>query len=92
MPGMQPFLWGLVGVLNLVTFVVFGFDKARSRRAGARRVPERTLLWLMFAGGFVGAWCGMSVFRHKTIKRPFRTWATAASLFSPLWLLVWWSW
>ncbi|MCA8976236.1 MAG: DUF1294 domain-containing protein [Planctomycetes bacterium] len=92
MSPMQPFVWGLVTALNLVTFAVFGFDKAMSRRRGARRIPERTLLWCMFLGGFVGAWIGMSTFRHKTRKHPFRVWAAAASLASPLWLLVWWTW
>ncbi len=84
-------LWSLVALLNLATFAVFGWDKRQSRTAGARRVPERTLLWLMFAGGFPGAWIAMRIFRHKTVKRPFRTWAAAASVFSPLWLLVWYT-
>jgi uncharacterized membrane protein YsdA (DUF1294 family) len=36
------------------------------------RVPERVLLLLAFVGGSVGAWLGMKVFHHKTIKGAFR--------------------
>jgi len=89
---MQSLLWALVLLLNLLTLVVFGVDKLLSRRPRARRVPERTLLWSMFFGGFPGAWVGMGMFRHKTVKQPFRFWAVIASLLSPLWLLVWWTW
>jgi len=89
---MQDLLWGLVALLNLATGVVFGIDKLQSRRRGARRVRERTLLWGMFLGGFPAAWIAMSLFRHKTVKQPFRTWAVLATVLSPLWLLVWWTW
>ncbi len=92
MAPMLPFLWSAVLLLNLVAFVMFGFDKMRSRRGGARRIPERTLLWSMFLGGFVGGFAGMRAFRHKTQKRPFRTWAALAALLSPVWALVWWTW
>jgi uncharacterized membrane protein YsdA (DUF1294 family) len=80
--------WGLVLVLNVVTLLVFGFDKWRSRGAGSR-VPERTLLWLVGLGGLVGAWMAMSLFRHKTRKMPFRAWAILWTALNPLWLLAW---
>ncbi len=65
----------LVGVLvllaNLVSWVAFRTDKARARRH-ARRIPERTLLWTAFFGGF-GALFGMYLHRHrhKVDKRRF---------------------
>ena len=65
---MQPvityLLWYLAAV-NLVTFTVYGVDKAKARR-GAWRVPEKTLFLLPLLGGSVGALLGMLVFRHKT--------------------------
>lgn len=67
--------WGLLGaylvVANLVSFLLFGWDKSRARR-GARRIPERTLLWSAALSGTVGAWLAMRVFRHKTVKASFR--------------------
>jgi len=80
----------LVLVVNVVTVAVFGFDKWRSRGEG-RRVRERTLLWWLFATGWVGAWVAMSLFRHKTVKVPFRRWAVLWTVVNPFWLLVWWS-
>jgi uncharacterized membrane protein YsdA (DUF1294 family) len=54
-----------------VAFLTFGYDKsiAGSRR---RRVPERVLLWLALILGSLGAWLGMQVFHHKTLKESFR--------------------
>lgn len=89
---MLQLVWALVLLLNLVALATYGYDKWRSRREGARRVPERTLLWLVFLGGWVGAWLGMTWFRHKTQKQPFRRWAMLWTLVNPWWLLLWWSW
>ena len=46
--------------------VVYGWDKARSKVQGARRVPEKTLFLLAILGGSVGAILGMRVWHHKT--------------------------
>ena len=35
-------------------------------------MPEATLLVLAAAGGSVGAWVAMQLFRHKTQKKKFR--------------------
>ncbi len=56
-------------VVNIVGFIVFGFDKLQSKRRGWR-VPETKLLALAFLGPF-GAWGGMLLFRHKTRKTKF---------------------
>ena len=63
------FSW-LVGI-NVATFATYGYDK---RIAGSEwmRVPERLLLLLALVGGTVGAFCGMQVFHHKTLKGSFR--------------------
>jgi len=57
--------------INLVAFLTYGYDKsiAGSRRS---RVPERVLLWLALILGSLGAWLGMQVFHHKTIKGSFQ--------------------
>ncbi len=78
---MEPFwLWALLGA-NGLTFVVWGWDKWRASRGG-RRVPEASLLFLALCGGFVGAWIGVRVFRHKTRKQPFRLYLMLVTLLS----------
>ncbi|WP_246263368.1 DUF1294 domain-containing protein [Caulobacter soli] len=70
---MITFLGVYLGVLNLLTFTIFGFDKAAAadRRS---RVPERVLLSLAALGGSPGALLARPVFRHKTRKQPFSAW------------------
>ena len=82
---MQPvityLLWYLAAV-NLVTFTVYGVDKAKARR-GAWRVPEKTLFLLPLLGGSVGA-----VFRHKT-KHWYFVWGIPLILLAQIALAVW---
>jgi uncharacterized membrane protein YsdA (DUF1294 family) len=61
-------LW--LAALNLITFILYGFDKAQSKRKGPR-IPEKALHLLALAGGFIGGWVGRSVFHHKTKKPMF---------------------
>jgi uncharacterized membrane protein YsdA (DUF1294 family) len=69
------FLALYLGVINVATFVIFGFDKAAA--ADKRpRVPERTLLGLAAMGGSPAALLARPVFRHKTRKQPFSAWLT----------------
>ncbi|MBQ2511294.1 MAG: DUF1294 domain-containing protein [Bacteroidales bacterium] len=58
-------------VINVVAFFAYGIDKRRAQRGG-RRTPEAVLLWLAAAGGSIGAWMGMKVWRHKTLHKKFR--------------------
>ena len=87
---MQPvityLLWYLAAV-NLVTFTVYGVDKAKARR-GAWRVPEKTLFLLPLLGGSVGALLGMLVFRHKT-KHWYIVWGIPLILLAQIALAVW---
>ena len=72
--------WGLLAVwlvlINLATFLVFGWDKWKAKykekHSGARRVPEKTLFLLAALGGSVGALLGMRAWHHKTLHRSFR--------------------
>lgn len=50
---------------SVATFVLYGFDKAQAKRDGLR-VPELVLHLCALAGGFLGGWAGMFLFRHKT--------------------------
>ena len=57
--------------LNVITFFVYGLDKLKAVQRWWR-IPEVVLLGLAAAGGSVGAYLGMLVFRHKTRKPLFR--------------------
>lgn len=70
--------------LGTITFVVYGWDKARAR-TGGWRVPEAALHTLALAGGVVGAWAGRAAFRHKTRKREFTVVLTIATV---VWVAV----
>lgn len=76
-----------LAVINLVTFAVYGIDKAKAKR-GAWRVPEKTLFLLPLLGGSVGALLGMRVFHHKT-KHWYFVWGVPAILLAQLALAVW---
>jgi uncharacterized membrane protein YsdA (DUF1294 family) len=62
--------WIWLLAVNLVTFILYGFDKAQAKRNGLR-VPEIVLHGLALAGGFLGGWAGRALFRHKTQKGMF---------------------
>jgi uncharacterized membrane protein YsdA (DUF1294 family) len=64
------FYWIWLAVASSITFLLYGFDKARSK-TGGRRVPEAVLHGLALLGGFPGGWVGRSVFHHKTQKGIF---------------------
>ena len=84
--------WGTVllvwlAVINLVTFAIYGIDKAKAKR-GAWRVPEKTLFLLPLLGGSLGALLGMRVFHHKT-KHWYFVWGIPLILLAQLALAVW---
>ena len=45
-------------------FLFYGWDKSQAQRGGWR-VPENVLHGLALIGGFIGAWAGMFLWRHK---------------------------
>ena len=84
--------WGTVllvwlAAINLVTFAVYGIDKAKAKR-GAWRVPEKTLFLLPLLGGSLGALLGMRVFHHKT-KHWYFVWGIPLILPAQIALAVW---
>lgn len=56
--------------LNLLTFIIYGIDKRKAKKANWR-IPESTLLLLALIGGSIGAWLGIKVWRHKTQHKKF---------------------
>ena len=78
---MPPFLLLYLILINLLGFVLYGVDKAKSKGRN-RRIPERTLLWVARLGGGLGCWLGMMLFRHKTKHNRFM-------ILVPLWAVLW---
>ena len=56
-----------LGIINLITFILYGIDKKRAIRKEVR-ISESTLISLGFIGGCLGALVGMFMFHHKTRK------------------------
>ena len=63
----------MVVYLLLLNALGLGFMYADKQFAirHRRRIPEATLLLLAAAGGSLGCWLGMALFRHKTRHRKF---------------------
>lgn len=58
-------------IVNLITCILYGIDKLKAM-AGWRRTPEKVLLGFALAGGSLGAFAGMQIFRHKTRHMKFQ--------------------
>lgn len=61
----------LIGVINVISLLLFFIDKKRAQNRKFR-IPEKTLLLSAFLFGGIGAWIGMSTFRHKTKHTIFK--------------------
>ena len=85
-------LWPLVGVwlalINVIAFLMMGSDKRRSKKDGARRIPEKALFLSAILGGSVGAILGMRLFHHKT-RHWYFVWGMPLILLLQLALAVW---
>jgi uncharacterized membrane protein YsdA (DUF1294 family) len=68
--GLAPLYAGLVSV-NVVTLVLFGYDKHQAIIRGTR-IPEAALHIAALLGGSPGALLAQILFRHKTRKHSFR--------------------
>ena len=62
--------WAWLLAWSVVTFGLYGYDKAQSKIGGGR-VPEIVLHLITLAGGWPGAWAGRFAFRHKIRKPAF---------------------
>jgi uncharacterized membrane protein YsdA (DUF1294 family) len=79
---MPPIILLYILIINLLGLVLYALDKAKSKRKGSRRIPERVLLWVARLGGGVGCWMGIMLFRHKTKHTRFM-------ILVPLWTVLW---
>ena len=59
-----------LAAINVITFIMFGADKARAVK-GRWRISEAALILAALLGGSIGALAGMRVFHHKTRHRKF---------------------
>ena len=57
--------------INVVTFIIYGIDKYKAKKA-MWRISEATLLMLAILGGSIGAWLAMRVWHHKTMHKKFK--------------------
>ena len=64
-------IMGYLLIVNVLAFIICGFDKYQARKAG-RRIPEATLLIWAGIGGSIGAWMGMKLWHHKTLHKKFK--------------------
>lgn len=55
----------VLGVINLIAFVMYGLDKKYARHK-EWRIPEANLLMAAALYGALGAFLAMQLFRHKT--------------------------
>ena len=59
-----------LGIMSILTLLLFGWDKLMAK-LGRSRIPEAALLGAALFGGGTGALLGMLLFRHKIRKNPF---------------------
>jgi uncharacterized membrane protein YsdA (DUF1294 family)/cold shock CspA family protein len=60
------------GAFSGIAFLMYGIDKAAAKQ-GKWRTSEASLHAVAIVGGWPGALVARRVFRHKTVKQPFRT-------------------
>ncbi|MBC7392388.1 MAG: cold shock and DUF1294 domain-containing protein [Variovorax sp.] len=74
---------GVLVLISLFTFFVYGFDKSAAEN-GRWRTAESTLHLLALLGGWPGAWCAQRLFHHKSRKTSFMVgyWTTVVAHFA----------
>lgn len=83
-----PLLVGYLISINFATLLAYAADKSAAR-ADRLRVPERLLHILAALGGSPGALLAQNLLRHKTLKKPFRTWFWSIVSVQALLLAAW---
>lgn len=64
-------LWAYIAFVNAISFALMGLDKKKAR-GQKYRIPEKTLFMWVIAGGSLGGFLGMKLFRHKTQHLQFK--------------------
>lgn len=52
--------------MSLITYMLYLIDKKRSKKVGANRISEKTLLIFSLLGGALGGYLAMIMWHHKT--------------------------
>ncbi len=60
-----------LGVINVLSFLIYGLDKLKAKYH-KWRISEKTLLLLAILGGAYGSYFAMILFHHKTRKPVFK--------------------
>ncbi len=60
-----------LGVVNVLSFLIYGLDKLKAKYH-KWRISEKTLLLLAILGGAYGSYFAMILFHHKTRKPLFK--------------------
>lgn len=68
---MEELLFIYLICINILTFLIYGWDKQKARKS-RWRISEKTLILLALLGGSPGAYAGMMIFHHKTRHAKFR--------------------
>ena len=76
----RPVVWLWLAAVNILAFALMGSDKARAKKQGARRIPERRLFLAAALGGSAVMYAAMRVLHHKTLHRRFM-WGLPALFF-----------
>ena len=77
--------------MNIMTFAAYGIDKLHAIK-GKARIRNATLLGLALIGGAFGAFLGMQLFHHKTLKTSYRVGVPLMMLLQIaifVWLKLW---
>ena len=64
-------LFVMLAAVNIAAYFLMWKDKVRAVRHGWR-ISENTFFLLSLLGGFIGVYCGMKRFRHKTKHFSFK--------------------
>ena len=59
------FVFAALALINLTGFIVVAADKYRARKR-KWRIPEATIFMIAAAGGSIGVYSAMLIYRHKT--------------------------
>lgn len=76
--------------INLVTIVLYGYDKMSAKMGSGSRVPETVLHGVAFCGGSLGALVGQEAFHHKRSKKSFRLVYWRIVTLHAIVLALWW--
>ena len=58
-------------VINAATFIIYGIDKYKAKKA-KWRISEATLLTMAAVRGRIGAWLGITAWHHTKQHRKFK--------------------